>query len=85
MYLITPVRRAILSMEKPAEELLTYIKQEKSDSTLSSAADDRNETNRKVLMQLQSIFGHLQEGKIQFHVPKGFWRDFRCILQIFGL
>lgn len=28
-------------------------------------------------MQIQSIFGHLLEGKVQYHVPKGFWRDFR--------
>lgn len=67
-------------MEKPAEELLTCVKQENSDD-VSSTTDDRKETNRKVLMQIQSIFGHLQEGKVQFHVPKGFWRDFRyCIL-----
>ena len=38
---------------------------------------DRKETHCKVLMQLQSIFGHLLEGKVQFYIPKGFWKDFR--------
>lgn len=42
-----------------------------------SSDSDRKDTHKKVLMQLQSIFGHLMEGKLQFHVPKGFWRDFR--------
>ena len=65
-------------MEKPAVELLIHNKEEKSGNVFSSTTNDRNETNRKVLMQLQSIFGHLQEGKVQFHIPKGFWRDFRC-------
>lgn len=49
-----------------------------SDEPLPSPSDiDRKDTHRKVLMQLQSIFGHLLEGRLQFHVPKGFWRDFR--------
>ena len=43
----------------------------------STSSELRADTNRRVLMQIQSIFGHLLEGKTQFHVPKGFWRDFR--------
>lgn len=51
---------------------------EPSDDPLPSPSDvDRKDTHKKVLMQLQSIFGHLMEGKLQFHIPKGFWRDFR--------
>ena len=43
----------------------------------SSSSVDRKDTQRKVLMQLQSIFAHLIEGRLQFHTPQGFWRDFR--------
>ena len=51
---------------------------EPGDEPLPSPSDsDRKDTHKKVLMQLQSIFGHLMECKLQFHIPKGFWRDFR--------
>ena len=51
---------------------------EPCDDPLPSPSDtDRKDTHKKVLMQLQSIFGHLMNGKLQFHIPKGFWRDFR--------
>jgi len=39
--------------------------------------DQRKDTNKKVLTQLQAIFGHLLQGRVQFHIPKGLWRDFR--------
>ena len=45
----------------------------------SSSDSDRKDTHKMVFTQLQSIFGHLMEGRLQFHVPKGFWRDFRCV------
>ena len=54
--------------------------QESNDDPAPSPSDtDRKDTHRKVLMQLQSIFGHLLEGRLQFHIPKGFWRDFRFV------
>ena len=40
-------------------------------------SDQRKDTNKKVLTQLQTIFGHLLQGRVQFHIPKGLWRDFR--------
>ena len=43
--------------------------------------DQRKDTNKKVLTQLQAIFGHLLQGRVQFHIPKGLWRDFRYLLQ----
>ncbi|CAI8002162.1 Probable ubiquitin carboxyl-terminal hydrolase FAF-X [Geodia barretti] len=46
-------------------------------SVPSSSSDDRKDTQKKVLMQLQSIFSHLLEGRLQFHTPQGFWREFR--------
>jgi len=54
--------------------------EESNDDPAPSPSDtDRKDTHRKVLMQLQSIFGHLLEGRLQFHIPKGFWRDFRFV------
>lgn len=40
---------------------------------------DRKNMHKKVLMQIQSIFSHLTDSRLQFHIPKGFWRDFRYI------
>ena len=48
-----------------------------SSPVSSSCSGDRKDTQRKVLMQLQSIFAHLIEGRVQFHTPQGFWREFR--------
>ena len=38
---------------------------------------ERKEYNQKVLRQVQGIFGHLLESKLQFHIPRGFWKTFR--------
>lgn len=48
-----------------------------SNTVSSSSSENRKDTQRKVLMQLQSIFSHLLEGRLQFHTPQGFWREFR--------
>ena len=45
----------------------------------SSKEDERKHYNTKVLGQIQTIFGHLQESKLQFYVPKGFWNTFRLL------
>lgn len=54
---------------------------DKTDSSSSevekSKEQERKEYNLKVLRQVQGIFGHLSESKLQFHVPKGFWKSFR--------
>lgn len=42
-----------------------------------SEADQRREYNLTILKHLQMIFGHLAESKMQYYVPKGFWRQFR--------
>lgn len=39
--------------------------------------DNRKDTNRRIVMQLQSIFAHLLLGKLQAHTPRGFWKDFK--------
>jgi ubiquitin carboxyl-terminal hydrolase 9/24 len=37
----------------------------------------RREYNISILKNIQMIFGHLVESQMQYHVPKGFWRQFR--------
>ena len=39
--------------------------------------EERQQYNSKILSQVQAIFGHLYGSKLQFYVPKGFWRSFR--------
>lgn len=48
-----------------------------AEATSPRQSDQRKDTNKKVLTQLQTIFGHLLQGRVQFHIPKGLWRDFR--------
>uniref|UniRef100_A0A1X7THH0 Ubiquitin carboxyl-terminal hydrolase n=1 Tax=Amphimedon queenslandica TaxID=400682 RepID=A0A1X7THH0_AMPQE len=84
LYMISPVRNGVLSLSEPAVQLINETdkteqdnKGKSVDGPLVPASTDRKETHIKVLMQLQTIFGHLLEGKVQFYVPKGFWKDFR--------
>ena len=42
-----------------------------------SEEDQRKEYNLSVFRHLQMIFGHLAESKMQYYIPKGFWRQFR--------
>ena len=77
----------MIGPQLPGEEgIPPVVEEEQTDapplpSPLSSSGVgetvDRKDTHKRVLMQLQSIFGHLLDGRLQFHVPKGFWRDFR--------
>ena len=36
-------------------------------------------------MQLQSIFAHLLDGRLQFHTPQGFWKDFRHVSTLIAI
>ncbi|XP_066928951.1 ubiquitin carboxyl-terminal hydrolase 9X-like [Clytia hemisphaerica] len=38
---------------------------------------ERQQYNTKILSQVQAIFGHLYDSKLQFYIPKGFWKSFR--------
>ncbi|XP_067314752.1 ubiquitin carboxyl-terminal hydrolase 9X-like isoform X2 [Pseudorasbora parva] len=40
-------------------------------------AEDRREYNIGVLRHLQVIFGHLAASRLQYYVPRGFWKQFR--------
>jgi ubiquitin carboxyl-terminal hydrolase 9/24 len=42
-----------------------------------SEEEQRKEYNMSIFRHLQMIFGHLAESKMQYYVPKGFWRQFR--------
>ena len=68
---------SVLSVSMDAGECWCWATQDSTTGDEGEVDTGRKDTNRKVLMQLQSIFGHLLDGKVQFHVPKGFWRDFR--------
>ncbi len=55
-------------------------KEKENQTTVSPAKDttnDRNEYNIHILRQMQRIFGHLLESKLQFYTPKGFRKIFK--------
>jgi len=45
--------------------------------------DERKDYNLKVLKYVQCIFAHLAGSKLQFYVPKGFWKHFRSVFADF--
>ncbi|XP_071163274.1 ubiquitin carboxyl-terminal hydrolase 9X-like isoform X2 [Mytilus edulis] len=47
------------------------------EKPVSSKDDERKEYNMGVLKQIQLIFGHLACSKLQFYVPRGFWKHFK--------
>ncbi|XP_061917685.1 probable ubiquitin carboxyl-terminal hydrolase FAF-X isoform X1 [Entelurus aequoreus] len=59
----------------PRDEVFSYHHQ--FDDKPSSKAEDRKEYNIGVLRHLQVIFGHLAASRLQYYVPRGFWKQFR--------
>uniref|UniRef100_A0A8B9RCX2 ubiquitinyl hydrolase 1 n=1 Tax=Astyanax mexicanus TaxID=7994 RepID=A0A8B9RCX2_ASTMX len=47
------------------------------DKPSLNKAEDRKEYNIGVLRHLQVIFGHLAASRLQYYVPRGFWKQFR--------
>ena len=43
----------------------------------SNREDERKEYNLGILKQIQLIFGNLAASKLQYYVPKGFWKHFK--------
>jgi ubiquitin carboxyl-terminal hydrolase 9/24 len=39
--------------------------------------EERKDYNLGVLKHIQMIFGHLLCSKLQYYVPKGFWKHFK--------
>lgn len=73
------IKQRLLTLSVVVPIFLSASQESNDDPAPSPSDTDRKDTHRKVLMQLQSIFGHLLEGRLQFHIPKGFWRDFRFV------
>ncbi|CAF0895252.1 unnamed protein product, partial [Didymodactylos carnosus] len=44
---------------------------------VSSKNGDRTDYNICILKHIQRIFGHCLESKLQFHIPRGFWKIFK--------
>ena len=42
-----------------------------------SKDEERKEYNLAVLKHVQAIFGHLACSKLQYYVPRGFWKHFK--------
>ncbi|KAK3574939.1 hypothetical protein QTP86_019806 [Hemibagrus guttatus] len=51
--------------------------QQFDDKPSLNKPEDRKEYNIGVLRQLQVIFGHLAASRLQYYVPRGFWKQFR--------
>ncbi|XP_057191254.1 probable ubiquitin carboxyl-terminal hydrolase FAF-X isoform X7 [Triplophysa rosa] len=60
----------------PRDEVFGYQHQFEDKPSLSKS-EDRKEYNIGVLRQLQVIFGHLAASRLQYFVPRGFWKQFR--------
>ncbi|XP_061081564.1 probable ubiquitin carboxyl-terminal hydrolase FAF-X isoform X1 [Conger conger] len=60
----------------PRDEVFSYHPQFEDKSSLTKS-EDRKEYNIGVLRHLQVIFGHLAASRLQYYVPRGFWKQFR--------
>ncbi|XP_010884632.2 probable ubiquitin carboxyl-terminal hydrolase FAF-X isoform X3 [Esox lucius] len=58
------------------DEVFSYQHQFDDKPSLSKS-EDRKEYNIGVLRHLQVIFGHLASSRLQYYVPRGFWKQFR--------
>ncbi|KAG7259744.1 hypothetical protein CRUP_018837 [Coryphaenoides rupestris] len=59
----------------PRDEVFSYHHQ--FEDKPASKSEDRKEYNIGVLRHLQVIFGHLAASRLQYYVPRGFWKQFR--------
>lgn len=60
----------------PRDDVFSF-QQQFEDKPSLSKAEDRMEYNISVLRHLQLIFGHLAASRLQYYVPRGFWKQFR--------
>ncbi|GFU01705.1 probable ubiquitin carboxyl-terminal hydrolase FAF-X [Nephila pilipes] len=91
LYMIEDIRNGILSVEgaatDPNEDFSGEERLENEQQGISediegseekgSREETRKEYNLGVLKQVQAIFGHLACSKLQYYVPRGFWRHFK--------
>eukprot|EP00071_Canis_lupus_P016440 XP_005642140.1 probable ubiquitin carboxyl-terminal hydrolase FAF-X [Canis lupus familiaris] len=59
----------------PRDDVFGY-PQQFEDKPALSKTEDRKEYNIGVLRHLQVIFGHLAASRLQYYVPRGFWKQF---------
>ena len=53
--------------------------EERKDEEKGSREEERKDYNMGVLRQVQVIFGHLASSKLQYFVPRGFWKHFKSV------
>ncbi|XP_057193293.1 probable ubiquitin carboxyl-terminal hydrolase FAF-X isoform X1 [Triplophysa rosa] len=58
------------------DDVFSY-QQQLDDKPSLNKTEDRKEYNIEVLRHLQVIFGHLAASRLQYYVPRGFWKQFR--------
>jgi ubiquitin carboxyl-terminal hydrolase 9/24 len=51
--------------------------EEKGSKDEKRKDEERKDYNMGVLRQVQVIFGHLAASKLQYFVPRGFWKHFK--------
>ena len=49
------------------------------DDESKNCQENRKDYNITVFKYTQAIFGHLALSKLQYYVPRGFWKHFRYI------
>ncbi|XP_060775080.1 probable ubiquitin carboxyl-terminal hydrolase FAF-X isoform X3 [Neoarius graeffei] len=74
LYMIPSIRNGILAIEGAGSDVDDDMS---GDEKQDSEAEDRKEYNIGVLRHLQVIFGHLAASRLQYYVPRGFWKQFR--------
>ncbi|XP_052214421.1 probable ubiquitin carboxyl-terminal hydrolase FAF-X [Dreissena polymorpha] len=68
------------SMEKGEGETNIEVNEEErkdEEKPVSNKEEERKEYNLGILKQIQLIFGNLAASKLQYYVPKGFWKHFK--------
>ncbi|EPY84563.1 hypothetical protein CB1_000466001 [Camelus ferus] len=66
------ITKELLSMHHQPDPALT-----KEFDSLLSVDDDTDNPDDSVFYQVQSLFGHLMESKLQYYVPENFWKIFK--------
>ncbi|KAG9485628.1 hypothetical protein GDO78_008621 [Eleutherodactylus coqui] len=64
------------NVDSRGDDVFGYPHQYEDKPSLSKT-EDRKEYNIGVLRHLQVIFGHLAASRLQYYVPRGFWKQFR--------
>ena len=85
LFMVTEIREGILAVEgainDPLEEFSTEDRPEPVVTVTpdddSSREETRNQYNLGVLKYVQAIFGHLALSKLQYYIPRGFWKHFK--------